>query len=386
MKKDSSMPMATPDLAIFLATSGHSGVDRVMRNLIDEFSRRGLRIDLLQITGHGPYLEEVPENVRLVPLGVAHVNSSFPTLVRYLRQQQPQVLLTDKDRVNRLAILARKIARVPTRIAVRSGTTISQNLTQRGWLDRSIQKFSFRRFYPWADHILVPSEGAARDLAEVIGLPYERISVVPSPVLTERFTAMAAEPVEHPWLAPGEPPVILSVGELCARKDFPTLLRAVAEVRKKRPVRLVILGEGRQRGTLEELVRSLDLGDSVTFPGFVQNPYAWMARAAVFVLTSLCEGAPVVLMEALAAGTPVISTDCPSGPREILANGRYGPLVAIGDSRGLATEILNVLAAPLPAEFLREGAAPFSVRASGDSYLHAIGLAPQRSCKSSTNS
>jgi glycosyltransferase involved in cell wall biosynthesis len=361
-------------LALFLATSGHSGVDRVMKNLIVEFASRGHGVDLLRIENHGPHLETVPEGVRLVPLGTSHVNGSLWPLVRYLRRERPTALLVDKDKLNRLALWARRIARVPTRVAVRMGTTVSENLARRSWLQRQVQYFSIRHFYPWAEAIIVPSQGAARDLALVGRLPLERIRVIPSPVVTADLARLAAGPVDHPWFSDGADPVILGVGELCVRKDFSTLIRAFAFLRKRKSARLVILGEGRQREQLEELAMELGIGKDVSLPGFVSNPYAFMARAAMFVLSSRCEGSPVVLMEALATGCPAVSTDCPSGPREILQDGTFGSLVPVGDVAALARAMERTLDHRPAVESLKTAAAPYSVSASAEGYLAALGL------------
>lgn len=362
------------DLAIFLATSGHSGVDRVMRNLVPAFAAHGLRIDLLRVRGHGPHWEDLPENVRLIDLGSRHVYGSLPALLGYLRRQRPRVLLSDKDRVNRTALLARMLAGVDTRVAVRIGTTVSKNLERRTWWARIREFASIRLFYRHAQHILSPSRGAAEDLARIAGLPVGRIAVVRSPVVNERLTRLAAEPAGHPWLEAGAPPVILGVGELCGRKDFSTLVRAFARLRRQRACRLIVAGEGRHRQRLLGLAQELGVSEDVDLPGFVVNPYAYMSRARVFALTSTCEGMPVVLIEAMALGTPVAATDCPSGPREILDGGRYGPLVAVGDAETLAARLGELLDHPTSPDLLRAAVQDYTVERSVESYLHALGL------------
>ena len=368
------MTDCTQRLAIYLATSGHSGVDRVMSNLIEEISARGIVIDLLRIAGHGPHLRDIPANVRLVDLGTAHVASSLWPLVRYLRRERPFALLSDKDRLNRYALLARRVAGVSTRVAVRLGTTVSENLAKRSGFERWLQYTSIRRFYRWADAVLVPSQGAATDLIAIGNLDPAKVKVVPSPIVNERLFRLAVEPCPHPWYGDGGCPVILGVGELCERKDFATLLRAFATVRKSLQARLVILGEGRKRGELEALAHDLGVADATAFPGFQPNPYAFMARAELFVLSSRCEGAPVVLMEALACGVPVVSTDCPSGPREILQDGRLGALVPVGDANALAKAMVATLQNPPERAALRLGAEPFRASVSANHYLAALGL------------
>jgi len=365
----------TVDLAVFLATSGHSGVDRVFRNLVPEFARRGLHVDVLAIRGHGPHYGELPAGVRRSVFGADHVNTALPALWCYLRRERPQVLLTDKDRVNRTALIARRLARVPTRVGVRLGTTPSVNLANRGAVERWLQTASMRRLYRSADAVLVPSRGAAADLARLARLPPSLVHVVPSPVVGARMHALAGEPPDHPWFCDGGPAPILGVGELSERKDFATLLRAFARLRgERRTARLVVLGEGRRRAELEQLARTLGIADAVSLPGFVANPYCYMARAAAFALCSRWEGMPVVLIEALALGTPAVACDCPSGPREVLADGRYGPLVPIGDDAAFATALEGVLREPLPPALLQEAVRGYTVEASADAYLAALGL------------
>jgi glycosyltransferase involved in cell wall biosynthesis len=366
--------MTQADLALFLATSGHSGVDRIMQNLIPAFAARGLRIDLLKVRGHGPHWDAPPEGARIVDLGAAHVNTAFPALVAYLGKQQPRVLLCDKYKVNRAALLARALARSGTRVAVRLGTTASKDLERRDAWTRRFESLSIRLLYRYADRILTPSRGAAEDLAALAGLPAAAVSVVRSPIVTGRMLDLAAQPAGHPWLEPGQPPVILGVGELCARKDFATLLRAFARIRRRCGCRLIVGGEGRQRDRLLSLARELDIAGDVDLPGFLPNPYAYMARARAFALTSDCEGMPVVLVEAMALGTPVVSTDCPSGPREVLADGRYGPLVGVGDSAALADRLEELLNRPADAALLREASRPYTLADSARQYLEALDL------------
>ena len=361
------------DLAVFLATSGHSGVDRIMKNLIPAMAAKGIAMDILRLRDHGPYWESLPQGVRLIDLGAGHVNTSLPALVGYLRKVRPKVLLTDKDRVNRAALWARKIAQVPTRVVVRIGTTVSENLARRSWWARTSQRISLRCFYPWADGIIVPSRGAAEDLIRVSGLPGRKITVVPSPVIVPEMFQKAAEKAPHPWLADNEIPVIIGVGELCARKDFATLIQAFAQIRAKRLCRLIILGEGRQRSKLESLICDLGLTDCVHLPGFV-NPYPWLSRASVFVSSSRCEGLPVALIEALALGVPSVAADCPSGPREILADGRYGPLVPVGDRQAMAQAIGTLLEEPVPLGVLQKAVQPYFLENSLGAYSRVLGL------------
>lgn len=363
-------------LAIFVATSGHSGVDRVVRNLAPAIAARGIAVDVLRVRGHGPHLDTEPNDLlRVVELDAAHAYTALGPLVRYLRRQRPDALLTDKDRVNRVAILARLLARTPTRLVVRTGTTVSVNLAGRKPLDRRLHLLSMRYLYRFTDAFVMPSHGAADDFAATVGTARERVTVCPSPIATPALYERAAEPLDPELVPPGDGPLIVGIGELSDRKDYATALRAFAALDPARGARLVILGEGRRRPRLEALAAELGVADRVRLPGFVGNPYAVLARADVFVHAARLEGSPVAVMEAVALGRPVVSTDCPSGPREILDGGRLGRLVPIGDAKAMADALAAMLDDPPPTGTILAGAAPFTLEASTDAYLEALGLA-----------
>lgn len=361
------------DLAIFLATSGHSGVDRAAKHLVPALAARGYTIDVLQVRGHGPYFERIPDRVRLIDLGSRHVYTSFPALVRYLRRERPAALLSDKYRVNNTALLARALARTPIRLVLSLGSAVSVDLGSRGPFDRWLQRMVIGRFYRYADQVIVTSDGVADDMASYTGLGRAHIRTVPSPVVPASLFTETPPPPDHPWFAPGEPPVILGVGELCSRKDFRTLIAAFARIRSDCRCRLMILGRGRMRDDLLAFARALGVAEDLALPGFVPKPYAYMAHARLFAFTSRWEGLGFSLIEALAVGTPAVSTDCPSGPREILQNGRYGSLVPVGDVEALSAAMLATLANPLPSNVLREAARPYEIENATDAYVQALG-------------
>jgi glycosyltransferase involved in cell wall biosynthesis len=203
------------------------------------------------------------------------------------------------------------------------------------------------------------------------GIPRNLIQVIYNPVITPDLRINSQMPLEHPWFNLGEPPVILAVGSLTAQKDFPTLLKAFVQLRKIRNARLLILGEGEERTAIEALVKQLGLEQDVSLPGFVVNPYPYMFRAPVFVLSSKWEGLPTVVIEALFCGTLIVSTDCPSGPREILQDGQYGQLVPVGDSVNMAQAIENVLAGKMPHP-PRECWKPFELDTVIDQYVNLL--------------
>ena len=361
-------------IAFFLATSGHSGVDRVMKNLIYTVSDFGIIVDVLQIRNHGPYLGDAPKNIRIVDLGVSHVNSALFPLIHYLRTWKPVALLCDKDKVNRLALWAARLAKSRCKVTVRTGTTVSKDLATRSRFQRTLQRFSMHNFYPWAHAIIVPSIGAADDLAHYADLDRNIILAIPSPVITGQLKNSATAAIDHPWFLNKTTPIILGVGELCERKDFTTLIDAFHIVQKHIQCRLVIFGEGRRRQMLLNQISKLGLEGKVSLPGFVQNPYPYMSRADVFVLSSKIEGSPVVLMEAIGLGVPSVSTDCPSGPREILQDGKIGRLAPVGNPKALANAIMDTLSDPIPAETIRQASTPYTAESSAKKYLEAMGV------------
>jgi glycosyltransferase involved in cell wall biosynthesis len=292
-------------------------------------------------------------------------------LIRYLRRERPRVLISGISHANLVALWAVRLAGVNTPIVVTVHNTMSRSTPQRGRLVGGAWRQLFRTFYPWASSIVAVSRGAAEDLARTSGLPRERVEVVYNPVITPALMALARETPDHPWLAPAQPPVVLGVGRLTRQKDFSTLIRAFAEVRRRRVARLLILGEGEERTRLHALVTELGLGDDVTLPGFRDNAMAYMRASRVFVLSSAWEGLPTVLIEALAAGARVVSTDCPSGPREILQEGRLGTLVPVGNPAALADAMIDALDGPSPAAPL-EALAPFTLDTAVDNYLRVI--------------
>jgi glycosyltransferase involved in cell wall biosynthesis len=367
--------VSVPRVAFFLATSGHSGVDRLMRNLIPAVARRGYAVDQLKVREHGPELGAAP-GVRIVDLGAAHVLSSLPGVVRYLRRERPVAMLSDKDKVNRTAVFARALSGGHTRLVLRSGTTISVDLAHRGAFERWVQRTSMSHLYRRAHAIVTPSDAASRDLAAFTGLPPALIHTLPSPIVPAALFAAAPSVPDHPWFGDGAPPVVLGVGELSPRKDFATLLRAFARLRAQRDCRLVILGRGGQLEALRALAVELGVAGDVDFPGFRSDVFAFMAHAAVFALSSRWEGMPVVLIEALACGTPVAATDSPGGARELLAGGELGALVPVGDDASLADALGAALGRPRDAQRRRAAARRYEIEAATTDYLAVMGLPP----------
>lgn len=336
------------------------------------FVHQGLEVDLVLTRARGPYLGDVPAGVRVVDLGARRIIFSLPGLFRYLRRERPAVMLSMLSTTNCVSVWARDLARVNTRVVVNEQNTPTQARANTPHRRMRTLPTLMRWTYPRADAVTAISTGVAEDVAHVTGLRTEEVAVIYNPVVSSALQQASAEPVDHPWFDPGQPPVVLGAGRLVDQKDFPTLLRAFARVRRMTDARLMLIGEGEGRDSLERLANELGIADDVALPGFVANPYAYMARSAVFVLSSRWEGLGMVLIEAMACGTPVVSSDCPSGPCEILEGGRWGRLVPVGSVERLAQGILQTLANPGPDP--RRRAEQFSVERAVERYLQVLRL------------
>jgi glycosyltransferase involved in cell wall biosynthesis len=394
----------SPTLALLLPSLAAGGVGRVVLHLAAAFRAAGHPVDLVLCKAEGVYLETVPSGVNIVRLQPdgrlaararllqldprraallarpallawrpAPVQPYLADLARYLNRVRPGVVLAAKTPTNLLALWARRLGNAETRVVVAEHTQLSQAIARsRKWRWRYIAPL-VGCDYADADAIVCVSEGVADDLARTARLPRSRLTTIYNPVVTPALAACAAEPAPHPWLEPGAAtPVVVAAGRLAPAKNFALLLRAFARLRAQRTARLLILGEGRERPMLEALARSLGIDADVALPGHVSNPFAAYSRASLFVLSSDWEGLPTVLIEALACGCPVVSTDCPSGPDEILERGRYGTLVPTGDATALADAMARTLDAPLAAELLRARGDEFTLEKSARRYLELL--------------
>jgi glycosyltransferase involved in cell wall biosynthesis len=332
---------ARPEVMLFLPDLSGGGAERVMVNLAEGFAQRGLGVDMVLVQARGAYLSQLSPGIRITDLKARNAYAALPGLARHLWRERPAALLSTLDLTNLIAILAGRMALTPARLVIRIANTVS--IQHRSPVKKRLERLSLSWIYPRADEIVAISEGVAADLSLYTGIATERMQIIYNPSIPAHLAEKARQALDHPWLLPGEMPVVLGVGRLTRQKDFGTLISAFAELRKMRPARLIILGEGEERAHLENLVQGLGIAKDVELPGFVQNPYAYMHRAAVFALSSIWEGLPNSLIEALACGCSAVSTDCPSGPAEILDGGKYGHLVPMGDAHAMAEAIGKVL-------------------------------------------
>ena len=361
-------------VAVFVYGDGEpgSGAQVQALRLAGAFAARGHAVDVVAVRAGSALRHDLPATVQLVELAPRsrlvprrlQVYGGTPALARYLRGARPEAMLAAASHVNLAALWARRLAGRGTRLVLRASTHPPPS--------RLLPRFAFR-FYAWADAIVALSDGVADGIVHATGLARRRITTIYNGAVAPELLEAARAPLDHPWFAPGAPPVILSVGRNVPEKDFRTLLWAFARVRAERPARLMIIGHGAWT-PLVNRARLLGIADDVAFLGFVHNPFAYMARAAVFCLSSVQEGLCNALVEALACGCPVVSTDCPSGPREILAGGEFGRLVPVRDSTAMAAAILATLANPPDRDRLRaRGRAPlFALDPVVERYLDVL--------------
>ncbi len=330
-------------ISFFLIYFGGGGAERVLINLANGLVKSGCKVDFVVGKAWGPHLKKIPPEISVVDLNASRSLASIWKLAQYLKNKQPQALIAGMHFANEIAILAKRLVKTDTVVIATEHNTLTHSLKHNKNRKKRIIPFTIRLLYPWVDGIVAVSQGATASLAEISGLHPKAITTIYNPVIAPDLFAKANADLDHPWFQPEEPPVIIGVGKLEPQKDFPTLIRAFAMVRQRIACRLVILGWGPDLEKLKEFTAEIGVQEDVNLMGYVDNPYPYMAHAKVFTLSSAWEGLPTVLIEALALGKPVISTDCPSGPREILQGGKYGKLTPVGDAAALATAIGEVL-------------------------------------------
>ncbi|MET0091768.1 MAG: glycosyltransferase [Candidatus Thiodiazotropha sp.] len=363
-------------ICIFIPTFGDGGVERMLVNLARGLNHLGVAVDFIVKNTQIPYVDKLPSDVNLIEFGQCRRRQRIQQLLAYLDEYRPDVLISAKGKDDLVAIHAKLQTSVPTRFYLRPGTAVSERLRARNanWFKRWRTHRRMHWLYRHTDGVIAVSQGVADEIIGATGVDPAKVKVVRNPNITPELYNLAAAPLNHPWFNGDDEPVMLGIGGLRQQKDFPSLLHAFARVNRDRPARLMILGQGHQHDELLNLAKSLGAADRVELPGFVENPYAYLSRAALFVLSSLWEGSPNVVTESLALGTPVVATDCRSGPNEITQQGKYGKLVPVGDVPAMANAILETLADPPDSEWLKGAVQEYTMEKSAARYLEALGL------------
>ncbi|HRQ37754.1 MAG TPA: glycosyltransferase [Chloroflexota bacterium] len=360
-------------LFLLRPTLGQGGADRVTLTLLQTFDRQQFAPILVLMHREGAYLDDVPVDVPVYHLGGKSLWAAWRPLTGLLRQHRPDVLFSTASGTNVIAVIASMLARFSGRLVLSERNVL---LHGRITWKKRLMLWAKRLLYTRADVVTAVSQGVKDDLIARLHLPVDKIQVVYNPIVTPDLPQLAAEPLNHPWLA-DDVPIILGAGRLVEEKDFPTLVHAFALVWEQRPCRLLILGEGDGRQELVQLAKKLGIEADVDMPGFDKNPFKYMARCTVFVLSSRFEGLPGVLIQAMACGAPVIATDCPSGPAEIITvNGEDGFLTPVGDAQAIAEKILFLLDNPGKRESMarhgRQSGERFHVETVMSRYVAAI--------------
>jgi glycosyltransferase involved in cell wall biosynthesis len=362
-----------PLLSFFIHDLRAGGAERNIVRLVNGVVSTGIRTDLVVVSRSGVYLEELDPRVEVFELPQSRAATAPLGLSRYLNERRPQALISSLTHINIAAILGRALARHRPRLVV----TERNQFTRNRELKRGLVRLSYslvRFLYPRADVIGAVAAGVRDDLARAIGLPASRIEVLHNPVVSKELTAKARKHPTHPWLAARKVPLILSVGRLTRQKNFSLLIRAFAQLRKSRDAKLVILGEGELRRDLLAEAGRLGIAEDVDLPGFDPNPFGYMALADVFASSSDWEGLPTALIEAMACGASIVATDCDSGAREVLENGRFGRLVPVGDVTAMCRALTEAIDCPDDRRRLMARAQDFNLDNSVSRYLDVAGL------------
>ena len=359
----------------YLATLAGGGAERVTLDICRAARAGGHDVHLVLLRAEGAFLESVPDGVRVTGLGFARSRRAVAPLARLIRRERPAAVISHLWSANAAALLAAALARTGARRVAMQGISLARDPGRSAPRMRLRRRLLAAALYRLADVVVSPAEGVSGDLAHWLALPRARLATVPNPIDLDAIGAAAKAPAPHPWTEPGEPPLILGVGRLAPQKNFALLIEAFARLRAERKARLMILGEGPLRAELEAQIAALGLERDVELPGFVANPFAYLARAGVFALSSDFEGLPNVVKEALACGCPVVSTHCPWGPSEILEDGRLGRLVPMGDAAAMAAALAATLDDPPSREALLARAEDFELRTCFRQFMAAAGLA-----------
>lgn len=358
------------DIAFFIPSLHGGGAEKMVLALANHYASKGMSVDLVLVKREGVYLDKVNDKVRVIHLESSRVFTSILRLSKYLRRSKPRSILSALAHANIACILAKKISGMDCRVVVSQ-----RNMSSLSSL-KGLKGHVFKRLTRWAynssDAVVAISTGVKDDMVYNLGVSSGLITPIYNPAYSSEVVEKSKAEVVHDYFNLGAGhKVVLAVGRLTEIKDFTTLIKALPLVRKELDARLIILGEGPLRADLECLVSDLNLEPYVSLPGFYENPYAFMRKADLLVMSSISEGFGNVLVEAMSCDTPVVSTNCPTGPAEILEQGKWGDLVPVGDHEAMAIAIMNTLKRPVHPD-VSERAREFSIDSIAQKYLHVL--------------
>lgn len=331
-------------VTLFVPTLAGGGAERVMILIANELAASGEEVDLVTGNSSGPYIDLISQEVRLVDLKSSRLLFAIPQLAKYFFRTKPKTVLSALNHANTVVVALNSMLSRGTRVVISIHNSLEATGSSKGLnLSSKVVKLARRVTFLKADHVVTVSNGIRDQILETYHLNPERVTSIYNPLDYENISELAVEPVVNNWINQDSTPVVLGIGSLTEQKNFDLLIRSFKIARSSVPCRLVILGEGKLRPKLLALVNELGLEDDVLMPGFVSNPFSWLNKSKVFVLSSDWEGLPGVLLEALACGTQIVATDCKTGPNEILENGKWGSLVEVGNQDQLADAIVSAI-------------------------------------------
>ena len=347
----------TLKVALFMQDFAGGGVETMRLALAAALTAAGCSVSIVVVNAAGPLATKIPPGVELHDLNCRSVIQALPKLRRYIRDEQPDILVSSLDHNNIAALLACITMRTHTRLIICQHNALSEEV-RLGW-KYGVVPFLYRMLAGRADAIIAVSNGVANDLAAITGLARKSITVIGNPVIRSGGVRALTAPI-HPWMHDASTPVFIFVGRLVSQKNPMMLIAAFVHYVAARPARLIILGDGPLRGEMLRAAQASGVEHHIHFAGFVPEPKHWIAHAHALLLTSSYEGFANVIVEALACGTPVIATDCPYGPSEILSAGQYGHLVAVDDAAAFAVAMTDDLRTRFPAAMLCSRALDFT--------------------------
>lgn len=369
------MSKNTKPLVVFVTLSLEEGP--ILTNnikLANKFVFSNINVSLLCLqNAEENAIRLIPETVKVSVFGCQRFRNMIPAMWRYLRQEKVSAIFVSGSLQGIICVFCSLFLMNRPHIVLRTHTTSSLYLKSRSsFFDRYILKYAMMVFYRFADEVVAVSNFAARDLENLIGVSRGYVHVLHNPVVTDEVSILSGETINHPWLLDKEGPVLIAIGRLEPEKDYFTLLRAIKKVLQFREVKLIILGKGSLVSDLKTFVCDLGIQDCVDFVGYVDNPYAYLAKSDLLVLTSAYEGLPNVVVEALACGCPVVSTRS-GGSAEILSHRELGLLVPVGDDAAVAEAVLSVLAEKRDVNVLQARALDFHIDVIWPSFVAVSG-------------
>jgi len=340
--------MKNNKVSFFLPSFGAGGAERALINIFKGLNKDSYTLSLVLVEKKGDFIRELPSGLDIISFETRSIIRIFFKLRSFFLSEKPDIFISVFPRLSVLAVLAKILSKSDTKVVIIEHSVFSSTAANaRTFFRRIIAKFVFpilmRVLYGHAQQVICVSGGVANDISKITGISRNKIEVIHNPIIGSEIRSLAQDNVSFSWISERREPIILAVGRLVKAKDYPTLLRAFSLIIREIPAKLIIIGEGEEKIELEKFVIKLNIADSVAFLGFQSNPYKYMAKSSVFVLSSIQEGFPTVIAEAMASGVPVVSTNCKSGPSEIIKDGENGLLVPVGDSKTLSKAILKLL-------------------------------------------